>query len=435
MFDSETGPVNYGFFKDKINAYKTDNYIPNSFDGFRYAGKAAEKMQSGLTPQDLLLRRNNLTSVDIVTQLAQKLGNNHPLVNITKRVASGEEFPLRFPALENISETAFRDYFCEILQPIALQTGQFKGNAGDAAEIFLGGDFSNTMISFDAAKNAGLCDSILTTSEGKFIKISTKGGSSGAHASAKNLIDSIQELSATPAGTKLLKKYKDVIQLIRDIQTDGQVKAPLSLGVKFGIITSDEADAILGLKSMGMIRYDDIDKLKISKNLKKLAKTRTTKDPENLNLFYHLVACVAYPACEKVNEETDFSKAASDILNNGALVQVYTKLSAGSKEWTLNQFETVYPSENIAGVLLTASKNYYSTGIKGNFTFQIKKAGEPTINKADDSPEQIHTTFSKKKTAKVKDSEHKEPKGVGREKRKPVAKKKAASKVGRAKRK
>ena len=82
---------------------------------------------------------------------------------------------------------------------------------------------------------------------------------------------------------------------------------------------------------------------------------------------------MAWKAAEKINDTTNFSKAAADILNNGALVQVYTKAKEGKTEWTLNEFNTVYPGNSIRGIYLSAAKNYYSTGIKGNFTFKIDR--------------------------------------------------------------
>jgi hypothetical protein len=46
----------------------------------------------------------------------------------------------------------------------------------------------------------------------------------------------------------------------------------------------------------------------------------------------------------------------------------------------------VYPSETITGVLLDASKVYYSTGGKGNYTFTILKNGakESDVSPMDD---------------------------------------------------
>lgn len=101
---------------------------------------------------------------------------------------------------------------------------------------------------------------------------------------------------------------------------------PLLLGVKYGIIDDADANTIKALKNTPPINLNTIDRLKISNNLKKLAKERTTRNPEQVNLYYHLGTAVAHKAAEQVNEQTNFSKAAADILNNGALVQVYTKV-------------------------------------------------------------------------------------------------------------
>jgi hypothetical protein len=432
---SDNGEVQYGFFKDEINPDPRQNKIKNEFDGYKFSGKAAEKAQSGLTPQDLLTRkRDNLTRKDIIQQLSDNLGANNPLVEVAVKVASGEEFPIRFPAPEGVSFTGFRDYFCEILQPMALQTGQYKGNAGEAAEAFLGGSFDGTLISFDAAKNAGLSDSILTNSEGKYVKISTKGGR-GAEASVKNLIDSVEELQATPAGQKLLNKHKESIEILNQIKKLGQVNAPLYLGVKYNIITQEEANTILRLRNAKPINLNDIDQLNLGDNLTKLAKERKRKklkdkDTEQLtNLFYHLLASVAALAANEVNNKTDFSDTATEILNNGALVQVYTTAKQEKDNWVLEVFDTRWPSKSIKGVYLSAGKNYSSTDIKGNFTFLIDKGAGPEKDAEDsEDVEQTSTSISNKEFTQTADKivrglrkpfNKKNTKGVGREKQSP----------------
>lgn len=429
-FETPEGNKQYGYFKDAIKPDPTDNYIPNQVGNYRFAGKAAEKIQSGLTPQDLLTQRDNLTSEQIINQLSEKLGPENILVQVAQRVANGDPFPISFPAPEGVSFTGFRDYFCEILQPMALQVGSFVGNAGEAAERFMDGSFSDSLISFDSAKNAGLSDSILTKDDGKYIKISTKGGK-GANASVKNLLDSLNELEQGPNGAKLKEKYQDTIELIQTISEKGQVMAPLYLGEKYGIIDDADVLAIKNLRNVGPVNLKNIDKMNISKNLKKLAKERETDTPERTNLFYHLLASVAHLAAIKVNDDTDFSKAASDILNNGALVQVYTKAKQNNNTWTLEQFDTVYPGQSIKGVYLSAGKNYFSTGIKGNYTFKIDRSGKKP------SDEENEETAAEPKIAKdlSKDLE-KAAKKITRGHNKPVNMGPKSSKdVGRKKRK
>lgn len=399
-FTTPEGELFFGRYLESIKPDFTGNYVPNQVGDYRFAGKAAAKIQSGLTPQDLLTDRIDLTVDDILKQLASKLGTDNALYKVAYGIANGEPLPMTFDAPADESFTGFRDYFCEILQPIALQRGQYTGNAGEAAEIFLGGTFEGTLISFDDSKTAGLSDSIMTNSEGKSIKVSTKGGK-GATASTKNLIDSVNELQETDNGRKLIAKYEDTIEIMREIQKRGQAGAPLYLGMKYDIIDENDARKILEMKNEAPINLSDIDELGLSDNLVKLAKGRGTANTEKVNLYYHLMAAVAFKAADEVNDKTDFSKAAADILNNGALVQVYTKAKEGKGQWTLSEFDTVYPGDSIKGVYLSASKTYYSTGIKGNYTFKIDKGqGKPKDEPAAEGPGREKRTSSEKGFAK-----------------------------------
>lgn len=404
MLEGAAGYVYVGRFLENIKGSFTDNFIPNNFtiEGvlYKYAGKSAEKQQAGLSPQDLLTDKIDLTSEDIVEQLEQKLGPDNVLYQLASKLASGEPLPLRFPAPADISFSAFRDYFCEILQPIAIQQGQYTGNAGEAAEIFLDGSFEDTLISFDSTKTAGLSDSILVADDGRSVKISTKGGK-GATASAKNLIDSIDELSVTEDGRKILDKYSEVIEMLKQVQAAGQAGAPLYLGVLFDIISESDAETIKQLRNQPPVDLNDIETFELSDNLVDLALGRSTDTPGRTSLYYHLLAAVAHKAAIQVNDNTDFSKAAADILNNGALVQVYTKARQGKNEWTLDEFNTVYPGKSIKGVFFSAGKTYYSTGIKGNFTFKIEKGSDkPKDEQEEPTPSEKSFTKGAEKISK-----------------------------------
>jgi hypothetical protein len=426
-FSGKDGDRYYGRYLETIKPDPVDNFIPNHVGDFRFVGKAAAKAQAGLSPQDLLTNKIDLTANDILYQLAEKLGADSPLYALAYKITQGESLPISFPAPEGISFSAFRDYFCEILQPMALQNGQYTGNAGEAAQIFLNGSFDGTLISFDNTKTAGLSDSIMTNENGKFIKVSTKGGK-GATASAKNLIDSINELQVSDVGKKLLDEHQEIVELLREIQRQGQAGAPLYLGVKYGIIDDTEAEKIKDLKNSPLINMENIEDYDLTSNLIELADSRVPDNTERVNLYYHLMAVVAHKAAIMVNNHTNFSKAATDILNNGALVQVYTKAKASSSTWTLEEFNTVYPSDTIKGVYLSASKTYYSTGIKGNFTFRISKGGDNKDDTQDTGYTREKRTVSKKEfTSRAADI------ALGRE-RPEIKKEPATGNVGRRKR-
>lgn len=395
LFETEDGQtLVFGRFFNDIKADPLNNQWDNQrgIPGYSYASKAAAKTQAGMTPQDILTQEVDLSASDIVQQISSKFGEASPLTVVASRLASGMPLPIEISAVKDMSFTAFRDYFCELLHPIALQNGQYTGNAEDAEASFLGSaSFADCTISFGTTKTEGLSDSIMEAPNGARLKISSKGGR-GAKASVKNLIDAVNELDNTEAGQKIRTKYRDVVELIDEVQKAGQSGAPLTLGVKYGIITAKDVGLIKDLKNVPLVdvttmKKTDLNKLLGSANLAHLLMSRDMTDPTKVNLYYHLMASVAHKAAHAVNHETNFSKAATAILNHSALIQVYTKAAEKGNVWVLQQFNTVYPGEAVSDVKFSAGKTYYSTGIKGNFTFEIKYGGgeaEEDVNNGDD---------------------------------------------------
>jgi hypothetical protein len=249
------------------------------------------------------------------------------------------------------------------------------GNAAEAAEIFFGAGagYSDCTISFNTNTIGGLYDSLLVNPEGRQIKLSSKG-KEGASASVTNLRKSVRELEAAPKGKALLKKYADEIALLDIIERDGHFGAPLTLAVKYGMITPAESQQVSSLRNLGP-KDQIIGSGKLSSKLEKIYQERKTKDPTRIIPIEHLTAALAYMVADHVNKKTNFGEAASSILNNAALVQIYTNTAATSDTITITGFEARYPSEAVTGVELDASKVYFSTGGKGNFTFTILKNG------------------------------------------------------------
>lgn len=426
QFDAETGPVYFGFFLSEVRPNKFDNKLKNEVGDYRLATKAAKKTYAKMSPQDLLTNKTDLTVKDIMMQLSQSLGTDSPLYYIAHQVAMNAPFPIEVEVNADLSFEGFRDLFCEILQPIALQNGNFRGNATEAAEIFFGQpSFANTTISFDDSKNAGLSDSVLELSDGRYVKISSKG-EKGADASVKNLLNEVENVQ----NPELLEKYSDVIDIIETMRSSGMAGAPLVLGARYGIINETDIDTIKNLRRLPPMNLKDVSSLGLSRKLESLAKERNTKRPDSVSLYYHLIAAVAHKVAEKINESTNFGQAASEILNNGALVQVYTNAKKSGNKWILEGFKSVYPSKAVTGVILTAGKNYSSTEIKGNFTFKILRNGakadpEPTeTEQSTDSSADVDLFKSAEKIVSPKTSV------LARKKREPET-----SDIGRAKRK
>lgn len=395
LFSKDDGTtLVFGKFFNEVKTDPTQNDWNNQtgIPGYGYASKSAAKTQAGMTPQDVLTRDTNLTAQDIVEQIAAKFGGDSPLTVVAQRIASGMPLPIEVTASKDTSFTAFRDYFCELLHPIALQNGQYSGNAEEAEAAFLdGATFADCSISFGSSKTEGLSDSIMESPNGARLKISSKGGA-GAKASVKNLIDAVNELDKTEAGQKIRAKYRDVIELVEQVKREGQAGAPLILGVKFGIISAKDAGLIKDLKNLPLVNVTgmkkaDLSKLLPNRDLVELFHSRSVTDYTKVNLYFHLMAAVAHKAAHAVNYETNFSKAATAILNHSALIQVYTKAVEKGSTWVLQKFTTVFPGEAVSDVKFSAGKTYYSTGIKGNFTFSIQYGGsqaEEDVNAGDE---------------------------------------------------
>jgi hypothetical protein len=353
------------------NAWDNQTGIP----GYRYAGKAAAKTQAEATPQDILTQLDDLTPAAILAQVSEKFPNSS-LVTVTEHLVNGGALPFTFSAPAEMDLATFQDYFCELLQPIALQTGQYDGEADKVEQTFLGdGGFAACTINFGKTKTEGLSDSIMIGPDGKLVKVSTKGGN-GAAASSKNILDAYKDLQQTKQGLKILKTVDDTIELINTIVQSGQANAPLVLGIRYNIINEDDAEFIRSLKKFRPIPIESLKDISVfgkdaSKKLIKLANSRETKNPQAVDFYHHLIAAIAHRVAEHVNEHTSFKKDAALILNHSALVQVYSKVTFQGKQWTLQKFGSKWPGSAVSEIALDAGKNYMSTQIKGNFTFVV----------------------------------------------------------------
>ena len=394
-FTSEDGqPYYLGKWVKEISPNRALNNFAHSDipGGFKFASKAGAKENTGYKPSEVLTQFQDNTPETIMNQIVAKFGKGSDEVVAAATFMQATKFPVTFPK-GSINFTAFRDYFCEMLQPVALVMGKpVKGNAQEAATIFFGptaGGYGDATISFNNNVTGGLYDSLLVSPAGKQIKLSSKG-KSGANASVVNLLKSIQELSVAPKGKQLLEKHKDVVEILNTIDKMGHTNAPLELAINYKLITPDDANEIRALKGVGP---NDPIKFKNTK-LNTLYQSRTPRDWSKIIPIEHMLSVMAYSVADHINERTNFGQAASEILNNSALVQMYTEATETADTISITSFRAVYPSDTVSGVLLDASKSYMSTQGKGNFTFKILKNGakesdllDPMANDVADQPD------------------------------------------------
>jgi hypothetical protein len=365
---------------DSNKFFQTDD-IPG---GFSQADARGSKEKVGYKPTQVLTEFKSQTPDSILGQIQTAFGADSDEYRAAVIIASASSFPVSVPS-GKMDFAGFRDYFCEMLQPIVLINGQpVKGNAAKAAEVFMDGTYSDCVVSFNNKPIGELYDSLLINPSGKQIKLSSKGAK-GADASSTNLIKAVREMEAAGIMTPFRELYPEAIQILEEIDQGNHNSTPLALAEQFGIITAAEASQVMTLESYAGDKNFNIDNTKLTKNLKKIYKDRVADDENKVIPLNHLVASIAYKVCNEINLKTNFSEAAADILNNSAFVQMYTEAKKGKGEFIIQGFNTIWPSKLFTQVTLEATKSYSSTASSsGKLVFNINKVpkAEPNVEKS-----------------------------------------------------
>jgi hypothetical protein len=137
----------------------------------------------------------------------------------------------------------------------------------------------------------------------------------------------------------------------------------------------------------------------LSKGLEKKYQSREATDPTRAIPFYHIRAALAPEVADWVNNNTNFSQVAAELLNWGAFIQVETYADLKGDKIELNPFKVKYPSTAVTDVLLSAAKVFYSTGSKGNFTFVMLYNGAKEIEDLGGDDEELPTDTAPAKTS------------------------------------
>jgi len=366
---------------DSNKFFQTDD-IPG---GFSQADARGSKEKAGYKPSDVLTDLKKQTPASILAQIGEKFTEDSSEYRAAETIMNSPTFPVSVDGT-GIDFTGFRDYFCEMLQPcVLINGGQVKGNAGQAAALFMGRKgFADCTVSFNANVSGGLYDSLLVSPEGKQIKLSSKGAT-GAKASSVNLLVALRELEA--AGMpEFAQNYPEVVDILNTIDKGDHNSGPLNLAVQYGIITKDEIPQVMSLKQSAGDPKFDIDKTNLSDNLKQLYHDRSAENPSKVVPLNHLVASIAYKVCNEINLKTDFSDAASDILNHSAFVQMYTDATKSKDgQIIVKGFRTIWPGKLFSEVTLEAQKSYSSTSSSGGklvFGINEKPQAIPNVEKA-----------------------------------------------------
>jgi len=373
-FTDENGnAVVFGRFFRQIDRVMTGRWANTDMLGWNLQTGAAKKMQTGLDPQSLIKTEAVFTSSQEVIDKVVANGLVDPvMVNGLTAVATGQPLPIIFEGSYS-NMAAIRDYFGEIMQPLALQSGLIGGEADGAKVLINNQPWSACNIKWPMDPTHNLVDSYMISPEGIEIGISSKGGA-GAKASAKNLHDAIQ--NAVDRGDN---DFLASVQYARDVVTiiaeNSQYQGPLKLAMALKMINIEDADYVLKLIKAQVNRPRNLSQnlIKWWNKGKSTKGNAIDKTQPNYTAGRHLLANIAQVVCDKINAKAKFGDQALKLMNQSSIIQVYTNVGKAGDDLKLTGFKSIYPPNFKGKIVLASDKQYNATRTGGKLSFTFKK--------------------------------------------------------------
>lgn len=339
--------------------------------GWALQTKGAQKFAAGFDPQALIRTEQEFSGTDSIISTVVKNADDQVkdvFKEALQNLAQGRN-EVVFPAMYG-QQAAIRDYFGEIMQPVALIGGVIKGQAEDARRLLAdGAEWRECRVMWPMSMNAALCDSFMIAPNGQEIGISTKGGQ-GAAASSKNLYDAVKK-AQKEGNTELLETAQYTVDIVSAIANNDQYYGPIAVGKLVG---AEGCDDTLYEEIQKYIKEGKNDLEELSPQAQKVIEPFNVKlETKGFNTGYALLSAASKTAAKIINAGDDFSKGALALLNQSSIIQIYTKIGKRGDDAVLGNFNAVYPPKFNGKVLIEGGKNYYSSRVGGKMAFAIGK--------------------------------------------------------------
>lgn len=366
LVDQNDQPVYWGRYFQSVRTNMLGAWDNKSVPlGWKLMKATSEKMDLGVDPQALIKTENKFSSVEEVIQrvATNSAGNelSDQLVSALTSIVSEQlpEFPENYDKL-----SALRDYFGEIMAPVAVMSEMVGGQMADAKQALMpGAEWKDCAVFWPQSMTYNLVDSVLVAPDGTEIGISSKGGA-GAKASAKNLSDAIDK-----ASDEVKQQHSYTVDVMQVITQNTAKEGPFRLAEFLDVLPAGLEDEIKGYIDEGKADFvgisDDATEL--------LDYGEPREEIANFNAGYALLALLAKKCAGLVNENPEFSEGARAFLNNSSMIQVYTRMGKRGNTAVVNAFDAVYPPNFSGTIQLDHSKNYTSTEVRGKFGFGFVK--------------------------------------------------------------
>ena len=331
--------------------------------GWKLNTASAQKLSVGYDPQTLVAVGTSFANIDqAILTIKGKIKGVEYQKQLTQALDALRQGQL--PVFKDMASQmpALRDYFGEIVTPVALASGAIGGDAELARKEILKTPWAKCKVRWPMSKTHNLVDSVFQSARGIDLGISSKGGA-GAKASAKNIYDAIEKARNT--SPQLVKTYKQVVSMINIINTLSAVDAPLELGVTFGII---DARAAVDCRNMINVGTNKLPS-KYAKICSNYAADTTNK---NYNAGLHLLSSVAKHVADRLNRMPKMSEGIQAFMNQASIVQIYLDMKVKGQDAVVTGFRSVYPPNFEGTMIIDAGKSYYATQKPSKFAFGFK---------------------------------------------------------------
>jgi len=361
---SDGDAVYWGRYINTTQGVLTGKWANNEIPaGWKLNTATSQKLSTGYDPQTLVGVGTSFPNIDqALLTIKTKLKNVQHEKQLSEALAAVRRGQL--PVFKGMASQmpALRDYFGEILTPVALASGVIGGDADLARKDVLNSPYAKCKVRWPMSKTHNLVDSVFQSAKGMDLGISSKGGN-GAKASAKNIYDAIEKARTTNPG--LIKTYKKVVNAINIINTLTALDAPLELGLAFGIIDPRTAVDCRNMINTGVNRLP----ARYAKLCSNFSPELTNK---NYNAGLHLLSSIAKHVANKLNAIPNMSEGIKAFMNQSSIVQIYLDMKVQGQDAVVTGFRSIYPPNFEGTMIIDAGKSYYATMKPSKFAFGFK---------------------------------------------------------------
>ena len=361
---SDGDAVYWGRYINTTQGVLTGKWANNEIPaGWKLNTATSQKLSTGYDPQTLVGVGTSFPNIDqALLTIKTKLKNVQHEKQLSEALAAVRRGQL--PVFKGMASQmpALRDYFGEILTPVALASGVIGGDADLARKDVLNSPYAKCKVRWPMSKTHNLVDSVFQSAKGMDLGISSKGGN-GAKASAKNIYDAIEKARTT--NPELIKTYKKVVNAINIINTLTALDAPLELGLAFGIIDPRTAVDCRNMINTGVNRLP----AKYAKLCSNFSPELTNK---NYNAGLHLLSSIAKHVANKLNAIPNMSEGIKAFMNQSSIVQIYLDMKVQGQDAVVTGFRSIYPPNFEGTMIIDAGKSYYATMKPSKFAFGFK---------------------------------------------------------------